>query len=84
MVINDILQTEDKEAMIVAESDLAVPYFNVHDIGAIANVLSRRDKHFFECLSWLIRNDRLEIKIVAPKDGAGIAHSKCGVFGDGK
>jgi len=83
MVINDILQTEDREAMIVAESDLSVPYFDVRDIGNVVNVLSRRDRHFFECLSWLIRNERLEIKIVAPKDGAGIAHSKCGLFGDG-
>lgn len=83
MVINDILQTEDKDVMVLAESDMNVPYFDIHDISNIVNVLSKRDKHFFECLSWLIRNDRLEIKIVVPKEGAGIAHSKCGLFSDG-
>lgn len=83
MVINDILQTEDKEAMILAESDMAVPYFDIHNLNNTVKVLSKRDKHFFECLSWLIRNDRLDIKIVVPKDGAGIAHSKCGLFSDG-
>ena len=36
-----------------------------------------------ECLSWLIRNERIEFRIIVPKDGTGIAHSKCGVFFDG-
>ena len=38
---------------------------------------------FFECLAWLIRNDRIEIKIVRMVNGSGIAHTKCGTFSDG-
>jgi len=43
--------------------------------------LSKRNEHFFKCLSYLIQNKRIEIKIVVPKDG-GIAHEKFGVFTD--
>ena len=83
MIINDILANDDKQAMIAGESDVTLPYFDLQDIEGIHNVLSERNKHFFECISWLIRNERLEFKIVQPKDGIGIAHSKCGVFTDG-
>ena len=83
MVINDILSLEDQQAMIVSEAEDFVPYFDLQDLQKVSRTLSERDKHFFECLAWLIRNERLEIKIVVPKVGEGIAHSKCGVFSDG-
>lgn len=83
MVINDILSASDKHVITVGESSLDIPFFDIHDIGAISNTLSKRDKHFFECLAWLIRNNRIEIKVVRPIDGIGIAHSKCGMFSDG-
>lgn len=83
MVINDVLSVEDQQAFMVGETDVMIPYFDLQNIQEIKRTLSERDKHFFECLSWLIRNERLEIKIVAPKCGDGIAHSKCGVFADG-
>ena len=83
LVINDILSEEDKDAMIIAESDLSVPFFDLQNIEEVKNTLSERNRHFFECLSWLIRNERIEFRIIVPKDGTGIAHSKCGVFFDG-
>ena len=83
MVINDVLSVEDQQAFMVGEIDVMIPYFDLQNIQEIKRTLSERDKHFFECLSWLVRNERLEIKIVAPKCGDGIAHSKCGVFTDG-
>jgi superfamily II DNA or RNA helicase/HKD family nuclease len=43
--------------------------------------LSKRDEHFFKCLSYLIQIKRIEIKIVIPKEG-GLAHEKFGVFTD--
>ncbi|RZK25661.1 MAG: DEAD/DEAH box helicase [Flavobacterium sp.] len=39
--------------------------------------------HFFDCLSWLIANRRIDIKIIKPKGKNGIAHYKSGVFSDG-
>ena len=32
LVINDILSEEDKDAMIIAESDLSVPFFDLQNI----------------------------------------------------
>lgn len=83
MVINDVLSIEDKKAFMVGESNIKVPFFDLRNLVEVKRVLSERDRHFFECLAWLIKNERLEIKIVVPKEGEGIAHSKCGVFSDG-
>lgn len=84
MIINDILSIEDWNAFQVAEdSSSLIPYFDLSDIQQLKNVLSKRGKHFFECLSWMIRNNRIEIKIVVPQSGVGIAHTKCGLFSDG-
>ena len=84
MIINDILSIEDWNAFQVAEDNSTlIPYFDLSDIGHLKNVLSKRGKHFFECLSWMIRNNRIEIKIVVPQGGVGIAHTKCGLFSDG-
>ena len=58
-------------------------FFDITDIEKLKNTLSERDAHFFDCLAWLIRNNRLDIRIVAPKDGIGISHTKTGVFSDG-
>ena len=84
LVINDILTDADKEAIRRGVDDsLLEGIFDLDDIESLRNTLSERDRHFFECLSWLIRNDKIEIKIIAPMSGEGIAHTKCGVFGDG-
>ena len=83
MIINDVLSEDDRTAIVVGESDINTPYFDLNAIGHISYTLSKHDEHFFECLSWLIRNERIEIKIITPKIGNGIAHSKCGVFSDG-
>lgn len=34
-------------------------------------------------MAWLIRHNRLDIKIIAPKNGIGISHTKSGIFSDG-
>lgn len=83
MIINDVLSNDDHKAIMAGETDVAIPFFDLQKLEEIKNVLSIRDQHFFECLAWLIKNDRLELKIVIPKDGDGIAHTKCGVFSDG-
>lgn len=83
LIINDILSETDKNAITKGLSGEVLPVFDIHDILAMKRTLSERDKHFFDCLSWLIRNDRIEIKIIKPRDANGIAHTKCGVFSDG-
>lgn len=83
MVINDIHSINDRNAIMAGEEDVMIPFFDLQNIEEVKQILSERDKHFFECLAWLIKSERLDIKIVVPKEGEGIAHSKCGLFSDG-
>lgn len=45
------------------------------------NILSRRDELFFRCLSYLIQQKRIDIRIAVLNEG-GIAHEKFGIFTD--
>ncbi len=83
LIVNDILTEQDKIAIANGELDTPIPFFDITDIEKLKTTLSERDTHFFECLTWLIRNNRLDIKIIAPKVGVGISHTKTGVFSDG-
>lgn len=83
MVINDILSPEDKEAIKNGLSASPfVPALDLNNLESIKEALDERGIHFFECLSWLIRQGRIGIKIIAPKGGQGISHFKCGYFAD--
>ena len=83
LIINDILTENDKSAISVAGSDASIPTFDLSDLLNLKETLSKQDKHFFECLAWLYRNNRIDVKIVTPKDESGISHTKCGIFSDG-
>ncbi|MDD2261417.1 MAG: DEAD/DEAH box helicase family protein [Clostridia bacterium] len=83
LIINDILTEQDRDAISAGIAGEDIPFFDITDIENLKNTLSERDTHFFDCLAWLIRNNRLEIKIIAPKDSIGISHTKSGVFFDG-
>lgn len=83
LIINDILSEEDRDAITTGFSTKQISAFDLSNLSELQKILSERDKHFFECLSWLIRNNRIEIKVIAPKNTIGISHTKCGVFSDG-
>ncbi len=83
MIINDILSSDDVSAISKAHEPGDLPYFDLNNLEYLAFTLNSRNKHFFDCLAWLIRNDRIEIKIVRMVNGRGIAHTKCGTFSDG-
>lgn len=83
MIINDILTETDKEAIEKGTHSNEIKAFDLSNLEALRDTLSERDRHFFECLSWLIRNEKIEIRIIAPVSGEGVAHTKCGVFSDG-
>lgn len=84
LIINNILSTQDKNAIIAGSIENPTTVFDLSDISTLKNTLSKNDKHFFDCLAWLISEKRIEIKIITPKDTEGIAHTKEGVFTDGK
>ncbi len=83
LIINDLLADDDKAAIEKGEDGSLLPSFDLSNIELLKSTLSARDTHFFECLAWLIRNDKIQIRIIAPKSGSGIAHTKCGIFSDG-
>lgn len=85
MVINHLLSAKDKEAIwIVEDNPDEIKVFDLTDIVSLGRVLDEYDTHFFECLAYLISEKRIEIKVIKPKNGKGIAHYKSGVFSDGQ
>jgi superfamily II DNA or RNA helicase len=84
LIINNILSAQDKDAIIAGIKDNSTIPFDLTDIEQLRNTLSEKDRHFFECMSWLIANKRIDIQIIAPKSSIGIAHTKSGVFSDEK
>lgn len=85
MVINHLLSEKDKEAILKAENfDSNKTIFDLNDVVSLGKILDDYDKHFFECLAYLISEKRIEIKIIKPKNSDGIAHYKEGVFFDGE
>lgn len=84
MVINHLLSEKDKEVLEKGLSANTSKVFDLTDIVMLGRVLDEYDTHFFECLAYLIAEKRIEIKVVKPKNGRGIAHYKSGVFSDGE
>jgi superfamily II DNA or RNA helicase len=84
MVINNILSEKDKIAVQNGlEHNVIRNQFNLKNITELKETLNDSGKQFFECLAWLIANNRIELKIIQPKGGKGISHYKSGVFSDG-
>jgi superfamily II DNA or RNA helicase len=85
MVINHLLSAKDKEAIWRVEDNPGdIKVFDLEDIVSLEKVLDEYDIHFFECLAYLISQNRIQIKVIRPKIGKGIAHYKSGVFSDGQ
>lgn len=81
LYINQYISEDDFNAITSPET-YAIDHI-LSDFKEICKVLSKRDEHFFNCLSYLISNKRIELKVVIPKTG-GIAHEKFGIFADDK
>ena len=85
IIINDVLSLEDKKAIengIREKNDLFEEKI-LKDIQKLFNTLSKRDEHFFNCISFLIAKKRIEFIATVPKNNhGGIAHSKYGIFKD--
>ena len=85
LIVNNILSEEDKEAIKKGtEGQINNSLIDLSDIRKLKSSLDEYGVHFFECLSWLISNNKIQIKIIKPKLGRGIAHYKSGIFSDGQ
>lgn len=83
MVVNNILSQDDKNAIKAGQEGVVNTSFDLSDIKQMKRTLDDYGKHFFECLAWLIAEEKIQIKIIRPKSGKGIAHYKSGAFYDG-
>ena len=84
MAVNNILSQEDKDAIKAGKNgEVNDSLIDLSDIKKLSSSLNEYGKHFFNCLAWLIANDRIQIKIIRPKEGRGISHYKSGAFNDG-
>lgn len=84
MLINDVLSENDKQAILQGQFGMVNPdVINLADLDGLRRSLDAYGQHFFECLAWLVAHDRIQIKVIRPKDGSGIAHYKSGIFSDG-
>ena len=79
LYINQYLSDEDYSVLVSTPDKIEDGV--IQSFYAMLNLLSKRDEHFFNCLSYLVYTGRIEIKIIIPKTG-GIAHQKFGVFTD--
>lgn len=84
MVVNNILSQQDRDMIRFAkEGDVPSYAIDLANIKQLKRTLDDYGKHFFECLAWLIANEKIQLKIIRPKSGKGIAHYKSGSFSDG-
>jgi F0F1-type ATP synthase delta subunit len=76
-----MLLAEEKEASnIVAENEIKNLIEN--DLEGLAEILKNGDQHFFNCLKYLLKNNRLELIPVKLKPNK-LAHYKQGIMDDG-
>ena len=83
LIINNILSEDDKNTILKANNGEIVQSFDLSDIAKLRESLSAYDRQFFDCLAYLIANNRIEILVIEPNSGRGISHTKYGVFYDG-
>ena len=79
--IKDKLLISDDEINSFAEEE-EMKYLVENDLEGLAKILENGDQHFFDCLKYLLKNDRLEIIPVKLKPNR-LAHFKQGIFDDG-
>lgn len=85
VVINHILNKEDKEAIKKGQAHLVDDFEDriLSDITRLTKILSKANEHFFHCLSYLISIGRIEFVATVSTKG-GLGHDKYGIFTDEK
>ena len=83
IVANDVLSENDANAIKNSESiNTNSKLLDLKNIKSMRDSLDEYNQHFFNCISWLIANNRIEFVLIKPKNSKGIAHYKSGIFYD--
>lgn len=83
LVINHIVSQEDKDAISKGIYGKLIDCFDLTDFETLRTTFDEYQQQFFDCLAYLIKIKRLDIRIIKPKGKKGIAHTKSGQFRDG-
>ncbi len=83
LVINHIVSDEDKEAISKGVHGGVIDCFDLQNFEELRKTFDEYQKQFFDCLSFLIYNKRIDIRIIKPRNKKGISHTKSGQFRDG-
>lgn len=83
LVINHIVSEKDKDAISKGVYGGIIDCFDLSNFESLRQTFDEYQQQFFDCLSFLIYEKRIDIKIIKPKNKKGIAHTKSGQFRDG-
>lgn len=83
LAINNVLSSKDKKAIEYGiNNNIQHSLIDLNNLQQLYKTFSSYDKHFFECLAWLISKGKLEFVVISPKKGLGISHYKEGIYYD--
>ena len=84
LVINHIVSEKDKDAISKGvEGHDIIDCFDLTNFDTLRQTFDEYQQQFFECLAFLIYRERIDIRIIRPRNKKGIAHTKSGQFRDG-
>lgn len=83
LVINHIVSDKDKDAISRGVFGNIIDCFDLTDFEQLRATFDEYQQQFFDCLAFLIKTERIEIRIIKPKGELGISHTKLGQFYDG-
>jgi len=84
LVINHIVSEKDKDAISKGvEGHDIIDCFDLTNFDTLRQTFDEYQQQFFECLAFLIYTERIDIRIIRPRNKKGIAHTKSGQFRDG-
>ena len=83
LVINHIVSQEDKDAISKGIYGTVIDCFDLTNFETLRTTFDEYQQQFFDCLAYLIKVKRIDIRIIKPKGKIGIAHTKSGQFRDG-
>lgn len=83
LVINHIVSDDDKNAISKGVYGGIIECFDLTNFDELRKTFDEYQNQFFECLAYLIYRQRIDIRIIKPRNKKGIAHTKSGQFRDG-
>lgn len=83
LIINHIVSDKDKEAIQKGTGNTVIDSFDLENFEELKSTFDDYTNQFFECLAYLIKTKRIDIRIIKPRGKNGISHYKSGQFRDG-